>query len=49
MAGRAGKKCLFEDDVRAMLGMPKVCDLQECHGDDVFMKEWEKLLGNLVS
>jgi hypothetical protein len=24
MAGRAKKKCLFEDDVRAMLGMPKV-------------------------
>jgi hypothetical protein len=24
MAGRAKKKCLFEDDVRAMLGMPKI-------------------------
>ena len=27
MAGRAKKKCLFEDDVRAMLGMPKVAPL----------------------
>ena len=24
MAGRAKKQCLFEDDVRAMLGMPKI-------------------------
>ena len=28
MAGRAKKKCLFEDDVRAMLGMPKI-DFQD--------------------